>query len=50
MHWIYRSLMAAAVVGGSLVSAGVLPVILAPVAVALGTAAGFFHDSPRQAP
>lgn len=46
MKWLYRGLMAVAAIGGSLVTAGILPVAYAGVAVAVGTAAGFFHDSP----
>ena len=48
MKWIYRGLMAVAVVGGSLVTAGILPAVMGGVAVAVGTAAAFFHDSPAQ--
>lgn len=46
MKWLYRGLMAASVIGASLVTAGVLPVAFAAVAVGVGTAAGFFHESP----
>jgi hypothetical protein len=46
MKWLYRGLMAVGVVGGSLVSAGILPAVWGGVAVAVGTAAGFFHEAP----
>ena len=48
MNWIYKSFMAVAVVGGALVTAGVLPAVMGGVAVAVGTAAGFFHDAPSK--
>lgn len=50
MHWLYKGLMAAAVIGGSLVTAGVLPAVFGGVAVAVGTAAGFFHEAPAPKP
>jgi hypothetical protein len=46
-NWFYKALMAVGVVGGSLVTAGVLPATLGIVAVAVGTAAGFFHEAPK---
>lgn len=46
MKWLYRGLMAASVVGASLVTAGVLPLAFAAVSAAVGTAAGFFHEAP----
>lgn len=46
MHWMYKGLMAVSIVGGSLVSAGILPATLGAVAVAVGTAAGLFHLAP----
>ncbi len=47
MNWVYRILMGVGLVGGALVTGGILPVALAPVAVAVGTAAGFFHESDK---
>jgi hypothetical protein len=46
MKWLYRALMAVAVVGGAAVSGGLLPVALGGVFAAVGTAAGFFHEAP----
>ena len=46
MKWLYRGLMAIGAIGGSLVTAGILPVAYAGVAVAITGAAAFFHDSP----
>lgn len=47
-NWIYKTCMAVAVVGGALVTGGILPMAFAGVAVALGTAAGFFHEAPEK--
>jgi uncharacterized membrane protein len=49
-NWIFKSLMAVAVVGGALVTAGVLPAALGGVAVAVGVAGGYFHEAPSQSP
>jgi hypothetical protein len=46
MKWVYRTLMAASVVGGAVVTAGLLPVAFATVFAATGTAAAFFHEAP----
>lgn len=46
MSMTYRILMAASIVGGALVTAGVVPASLGVVAVAVGTAAGLFHEKP----
>jgi len=46
MKWLYRGLMAVSVVGGALVTGGIVPAVWGVVAAAVGTAAGFFHDSP----
>jgi hypothetical protein len=48
MKWLYRGLMAVAGIGGSLVTAGILPVAYAVVFTAVGGAAAFFHESPAQ--
>ena len=48
MKWVYRGLMAVSVVGGALVTGGILPAVWGGVAVAVGTAAGFFHDAPAK--
>jgi len=44
MQWVYRSMMAASVIFGALVAAHVVPADWAGVAVAIGTAAGYFSD------
>lgn len=46
MKWVYRAMMAASVIGGAVVTAGLLPAVFGVVFAATGTAAGFFHDSP----
>ncbi len=46
MKWMFRGLMAVSVIGGSLVTAGILPLAFAGVAVAVGTAAALFHEVP----
>lgn len=46
MHVMYRILMTCSIVGGALVTAGVVPASLGVVAVAVGTAAGLFHERP----
>lgn len=46
MKWLYRTFMAASVIGGALVTGGLLPLAFAGVFVATGTAAGFFHEAP----
>ena len=46
MKWLYKGLMAASLVGGALVTGGILPVAFGVVAAALGTAAGLFHEKP----
>lgn len=48
MKWLYRAGMAIAVVGGSIVTGGLLAPAWAGVFIAIGTASGFFHDSPAQ--
>lgn len=47
MHWIYKGLTAVAMVGASLVTAGILPVSMAVVATAIGSAAMLFHSTPN---
>jgi hypothetical protein len=44
--WIFKGLMAVSIVGGALVTGGILPAAFGVVAAAVGTAAGLFHDSP----
>jgi hypothetical protein len=46
MKWLYRGLMAASMVGGALVTGGILPIMWAGVFAATGTAAGLFHETP----
>ena len=46
MKWIYRGLMAASLVGGALVTGGIVPAAWGVVAAAVGTAAGLFHETP----
>lgn len=46
MTWTYKTLMAVSIVGGALVTAGVVPAAFGVVAVAVGTAAGLFHATP----
>jgi hypothetical protein len=46
MSNVYRTLMAVSIVGGALVTAGILPAAMGVVAVAVGTAAGLFHATP----
>lgn len=46
MKWLYRGLAAAATVGASLVTAGILPVTYAVVFTAVGGAAMLFHEAP----
>lgn len=48
MQWLYKSLMAASVIGGSLVTAGLLPIAFAGVFAATAAGAGYLHDSPRR--
>lgn len=48
MKHLYKFLMAASVVGASLVTAGVLPVAFAAVAASVAAAAGYFHEAPGQ--
>ena len=50
MNWIYRAFMAASIIGGALVTGGVLPLAFGVVFAATGTAAGFFHDAPGATP
>jgi hypothetical protein len=47
---ILQIITALAVVAGSLATAGVLPVILIPIAGAVGTAAGVLSKSPVNHP
>ena len=46
MKWLFRGLMAVSIIGGSLVTATILPPAWGVVAAAVGTAAGLFHDVP----
>jgi hypothetical protein len=48
MNWLYKGLMAVATIGGSLVTAGILPAVYGGVAVAVGIAGGYFHMSEAQ--
>ena len=41
-------MMAVAVIGGALVSGGILPAVWGGVAVAVGSAGGFFHVTEDQ--
>jgi hypothetical protein len=50
MKWVYRALMAVSMVGGALVTGGILPAAWGVAAAAVGTAAGLFHEAPGQAP
>jgi hypothetical protein len=49
MQWVYRVLMAASIVGGAVVTGGLLPIAFAPVFVSSGIAAALFHDKPGAA-
>lgn len=49
MKWLYRGLMAVSVIGGALVTGGILPVAYGVVAAAVGTAAALFHEAPNVA-
>jgi len=40
-------MMALSVIGGALVTGGIVPLAFAGVFVATGTAAGFFHEAPK---
>jgi hypothetical protein len=42
MEWVYRSLMAASVIVGGLVSANILPPDVSALAVAIAASAGYF--------
>ncbi len=46
MKWFYRGLMAVGMIGGSLVTGGVLPAMYGVVAAAVTGAAALFHESP----
>lgn len=46
MQWVYRVLMAASIVGGAVVTGGLLPIMFAPIFVSTGVAAALFHDKP----
>lgn len=46
MGMTYRILMGVSIVGGALVTAGIVPAAFGVVAVAVGTAAGLFHEKP----
>lgn len=50
MKWLYKGLMLASLVGGALVTGGILPVAWGVVAAALGTGAGLFHEKPGSTP
>lgn len=50
MKWLYKGLMAVSVIGGALVTGGILPAVWGVVAAGVGTAAGLFHESPGAAP
>lgn len=51
MQWVYRSLMAASVILASFVAAHKLSPEWAGIAVAIGTAAGYFSDrNPTMVP
>ena len=50
MKWIYKGLMAASIIGGALVTGGVLPLAFGVVFAATGTAAGLFHEAPTAKP
>jgi hypothetical protein len=49
MQWIYKLLMGASIVGGAVVTGGLLPAAYAVVFAATGTAAALFHDKPGTA-
>ena len=42
----YKVLMAASIIGGGLVTGGVLPLAFAAVFTSTGIAAALFHDAP----
>ena len=46
MKWFYRGLMAAGMIGGALVTGGILPAAYGAVAAAVTGAAALFHDKP----
>jgi len=46
MKWLYKGLMAASIVAGAAVTAGLLPAVFGGVAAAVGVAAGLFHETP----
>lgn len=46
MKWVFRGFMTVSMIGGALVTAGLLPATFASVAVMVGTAAALWHDKP----
>ena len=48
MNWLYKGLMAVSIIGGSLVTAGILPAVFGGVATAVALAGGYFHVSEAQ--
>ena len=46
MKWLYKGLMAVSLVGGAIVTGGILPAAYGIVFAATGTAAGLFHEKP----
>jgi hypothetical protein len=46
MHWFYKILMAASLIGGAAVTGGLLPAAVGIVFTATGAAAGLFHEKP----
>jgi hypothetical protein len=49
MKWLYKGLMAVGMVGGALVTGGILPAAYGVVAAAVTGAAALFHDTPGAA-
>ena len=49
MHWFYKGLMAVGMIGGALVTGGILPVAYGVVATAVTGAAALFHEKPGSA-
>jgi len=46
MKWLYKGLMAASLIGGAIVTGGILPAAYGIVFTATGVAAGLFHEKP----
>jgi hypothetical protein len=47
MHWFYKGLMAVGMIGGALVTGGIVPAAYGVVAAAVTGAAALFHEAPK---